>query len=103
MADKTPKIYEDLSIEGMGSEGKGFAKVNGKVIFTEFAVPGDVADIEGRKKRKRFGEGKIKVLKKASGLRTQPACKHFGVCGGCKWQHIQYPEQLHFKKQIVQD
>ncbi|MDB5284175.1 MAG: methyltransferase [Bacteroidota bacterium] len=103
MADKERKVVEDVTIEGMSSEGKGFAKVDGKVIFTQFAVPGDVMDIELRKSRKKYSEAIIAQLKSPSGLRTEPACSHFGVCGGCKWQHIQYPEQLKFKRQIVED
>ena len=103
MADKERKVVEDVVIEGMSSEGKGFAKVDGKVIFTQFAVPGDVMDIELRKSRKKFSEAIIAQLKLPSVLRTEPACSHFGVCGGCKWQHIQYAEQLKFKRQIVED
>ena len=103
MADRERKITEDVTIEGMSSEGKGFAKLNGKVIFTEYAVPGDVVDMEIRKSKKSFAEAVITQLKTPSLLRTQPACSHFTVCGGCKWQHIQYAEQLKFKRQIVED
>jgi len=103
VADRERKITEDVTIEGMSSEGKGFAKLNGKVIFTEFAVPGDVVDLEIRKSKKSFAEAVITQLKSPSVLRTQPACSHFTVCGGCKWQHIQYAEQLKFKRQIVED
>ena len=103
MGDRERKITENVTIEGMSSEGKGFAKLNGKVVFTEFAVPGDVIDLEIRKSKKSFAEAVITELKSASGLRTEPACSHFTVCGGCKWQHIQYAEQLRFKRQIVED
>jgi len=103
VADRERKITEDVTIEGMSSEGKGFAKLNGKVIFTEFAVPGDVVDLEIRKSKKSYAEAVITQLKSGSALRTAPACSHFTVCGGCKWQHIQYTEQLKFKRQIVED
>jgi len=100
---KPARIVADVSIEGMSSEGKGISKLDGKVIFTEFGVPGDVADIELRKSRKNFSEARITTLTKPSAYRTAPTCSHFGVCGGCKWQHIQYPQQLRFKRQIVKD
>lgn len=103
MAERERKITEDITIEGMSSEGKGFAKINGKVVFTEFAVPGDVVDLEIRRSKKSFAEAVITQLKSPSVLRTQPVCSHFTVCGGCKWQHIQYAEQLRFKRQIVED
>lgn len=103
VADRERKITEDVTIEGMSSEGKGFAKLNGKVIFTEFAVPGDVVDMEIRRSKKSYAEAVITQIKSPSALRTEPACSHFTVCGGCKWQHIQYPEQLKFKRQIVED
>ena len=87
----------------MSSEGKGIAKLDGKVIFTEMAVPGDVVDVEVRKSKKSFSEGVIRELKTPSHLRIKAQCSHFGVCGGCKWQHISYDEQLKFKKKIVAD
>lgn len=103
MGEKKNQLVPDVAIEGMSSEGKGFAKINGKVVFTTAAVPGDVVDIEIRRGRKNYAEAVITELKSPSVYRTQPACSHFGVCGGCKWQHIQYAEQLKFKKQIVED
>ncbi len=103
MAERERKILKDLAITDMSSEGKGIAKLDGKVIFAERAVPGDVADVEIRKSKKSFAEGVIAELKTASSLRVKPECSHFGVCGGCKWQHINYAEQLKFKKKIVED
>ena len=103
MAAYEKKIVENVLIEGMSSEGKGFGKVNGKVVFTQFAVPGDVADIELRRSKKKFSEAILDRLITPSALRVQPRCSHFGVCGGCKWQHINYAEQLKFKRQIVED
>lgn len=103
MAERQKKILRDVVITEMSSEGKGIAKVDGKVIFVEKTVPGDVADVEIRKSKKSFSEGVIAELKMASPLRVKPECSHFGLCGGCKWQHISYSEQLKFKKKIVED
>ena len=103
VSHKPNPIIENAEISAMSSEGKGIARINGKVIFTQFGVPGDVADIEIRRSRKKMSEAVILQLKTASVLRVAPRCSHFGVCGGCKWQHINYAEQLNFKKQIVED
>ena len=103
MTDKQNPFVENALIEGMSSEGKGFAKINGKIVFVEFAVPGDVADIEIRRDKKKFAEGILRSVKQRSSLRVEPECSHFGVCGGCKWQHVLYTEQLKFKRQIVED
>ncbi|MES2619792.1 MAG: TRAM domain-containing protein, partial [Bacteroidota bacterium] len=103
MAGKEKKIIKDLLITDMSSEGKGIARIDGKVIFTTQALPGDVVDVEVRKSKKSFAEGVIAEIKTASDLRIKPECSHFGVCGGCKWQHISYAEQLKFKKKIVED
>lgn len=103
MKDKPRKILNDVTITDMSSEGKGIAKIDGKVIFAEMAVPGDVVDVEMRKSKKSFAEGVIAELKTPSHLRITPKCSHFGVCGGCKWQHINYDEQLRFKRKIVAD
>jgi 23S rRNA (uracil1939-C5)-methyltransferase len=103
VAERERKILNDLVITEMSSEGKGIAKTEGKVVFTEFAVPGDIVDVEVRKSKKSFAEGVIAELKTASPLRIKAECSHFGVCGGCKWQHISYAEQLKFKKKIVAD
>ena len=94
---------QDVSITDMSSEGMGIARLDGKVIFVEKAMPGDVVNVEVRKSKKSFSEGVIAELKTASTLRIKAECQHFGVCGGCKWQHISYAEQLNFKKKIVAD
>ncbi len=103
MNNKPRKILLDVAITDMSSEGMGIARIEGKVIFAEKAVPGDVIDVEVRKSKKSFSEGVITALKTASPLRIKAVCQHFGVCGGCKWQHISYAEQLKFKKKIVAD
>lgn len=87
----------------MASDGRGIAKPDGKVLFAELAVPGDVIDFAVHRGKKSYAEGIIEKLKAPSPLRTTPRCSHFGVCGGCKWQHIQYAEQLNFKREIVAD
>ncbi len=103
MGDREREIVEGITIEGMSSDGRGFAHVNGKVVFADFAVPGDVANIEIRKNKKKYGEGLLAALEKPSSFRVPAPCQHFGVCGGCKWQHIDYAAQLNFKRQIVED
>lgn len=101
--EKERKILSDVTITDISSEGKGISRIDGKVIFTEMAVPGDVVDVEVHKSKKSFAEGVIANLKELSPLRTTASCRHFGVCGGCKWQHITYAEQLKFKQKIVHD
>lgn len=102
-AKKERKVLHDITITDISSEGMGIGRIEGKVIFAERAVPGDVVDVEVHKSKKSWAEGVISSLKTPSPLRIQPNCQHFGVCGGCKWQHISYAEQLKFKKKIVGD
>lgn len=87
----------------MSSDGRGIGKLEGKVAFTQFAMPGDVVDAQVNRDKKKYYEAKIAALKKPSENRVQPACVHFTVCGGCKWQHAAYSEQLKYKRQIVSD
>lgn len=101
---KERKVLQHVPITAMSSDGRGVGKLeDGKVIFAEMGVPGDVADVEIFKSKKKYAEGKAIGWVEKSVLRTSPACSHFGVCGGCKWQHILYQEQLTFKKLIVED
>ena len=100
---KEQKIVPDVAITAMASKGYGIGKVEGKVLFVEGGVPGDTCDVRLTVDKKKYGEGVLQTLTTTSGLRTQPSCQHFGICGGCKWQHIKYDEQLHFKTQIVED
>ena len=92
-------ILENIEVTTYAAEGKALARVNGKVIFIEGAVPGDVADIILTKNKKDWAEGKVIEIKKYSDDRIQPFCKHFGVCGGCKWQMLPYSMQLAYKQQ----
>lgn len=96
-------LLEDITITGVAAEGKAIAKYNDLVIFVPFAVPGDVVDLQVKKKKRNFAEAEIVQLHTPSPLRIHPFCKHFGVCGGCKWQCMPYEEQLRCKQQQVTD
>ncbi|MEO8710653.1 MAG: 23S rRNA (uracil(1939)-C(5))-methyltransferase RlmD [Parafilimonas sp.] len=96
-------ILEDLLIENYAAEGKSLARLDGKVIFVENTVPGDVADVQLYKSKKDWAEGFPLKIKKFSPDRIQPFCKHFGVCGGCQWQMLPYEKQLVYKQQQVFD
>ena len=87
----------------MAAEGKALAHVDGMVVFVDFAVPGDIVDIQVYKKKKNYMEGFIKRLVKPSEHRLEPFCEHFGVCGGCRWQPLPYQMQLAAKRQQVED
>lgn len=96
-------VFNDIAIIDIAEEGKGVGKTDDLVLFVEKAIPGDVVDVELIRKKKSFGEGRIQTLKKASEYRVEPFCEHFGVCGGCKWQHMTYDAQLLFKQQSVEN
>ena len=94
---------ENVSVSGYAAEGKALARIEGKVIFIEGAVPGDVADVFIKKNKKDWAEGKAIKIKELSAERVPPFCVHFGVCGGCKWQMLPYEKQLQYKEQEVKD
>jgi 23S rRNA (uracil1939-C5)-methyltransferase len=94
---------EKIRVEDYAAEGKSLARVEGKVIFMENAVPGDVVDVQLTRSKKDWAEGFITFFHSYSPDRTQPFCSHFGVCGGCQWQMLPYVKQLQFKQQQVQD
>ena len=96
-------VYPDVEITDIAEEGKGVGKVDNLVLFIPHVVPGDVVDVELLRKKKNFGEGRVQTLKKTSQNRTEPFCKHFGICGGCKWQHMDYDAQLLFKQKTVEN
>ncbi len=100
-ADK--KFLNNIQIIDIAEEGKGIGKSDDLVIFIDKAVPGDIVDVELMRRKKKFFEGRIHNLVKASEHRTDPFCEHFGVCGGCKWQHLNYDAQLQFKQKSVSD
>jgi 23S rRNA (uracil1939-C5)-methyltransferase len=92
-------VIKDLAITDYASEGKSLGRIEGKVIFVEGAVPGDVADIFITKNKKDWADGKAINFTEYSKERTEPFCIHFGVCGGCKWQMLPYEKQLQYKQQ----
>ena len=96
-------LLEGVTITGVAAEGKAMAKVDGMALFVPFAAPGDVADIQITRKKSSFAEGRVVRFQQLSSLRSEPFCQHFGVCGGCKWQHLPYEEQLRYKQQQVED
>ncbi|MDR1779342.1 MAG: 23S rRNA (uracil(1939)-C(5))-methyltransferase RlmD [Tannerella sp.] len=96
-------LLEAIEITDVAAEGKAIAKVGEWVVFVPLAAPGDVVDVQLSRKRKKFAEGRIVRFHRRSDLRTEPFCEHFGICGGCKWQHLPYAEQLKFKEKQVED
>lgn len=97
------KTIENLHVFDIAEEGKGVARDGDLVIFIEKAIPGDVVNAEIYKKKKKFAEAKIHTLVSPSADRVTPFCAHFGVCGGCKWQHMDYTAQLRYKQKSVMD
>lgn len=96
-------LLEKVEILDAGAEGKAIARVDNMVVFVPFAAPGDVVDIKVVSKKKSFFEGRIVKFHHYSEKRTAPRCEHFGLCGGCKWQHLGYEHQLFFKQKQVVD
>lgn len=96
-------MLEQVEITGVAAEGKALARVNDLVVFVPFAAPGDVVDLQLTRKKHNYAEARIVKFHSYSSLRVQPFCEHFGVCGGCKWQHVTYDYQLQFKRQQVED
>ena len=97
------QTLENIQVIDIAEEGKAVAKTDDFVLFIEKAVPGDVVDVEIYRKKRNYAEARIKTLVKPSEHRTEPFCIHFGTCGGCKWQHMTYEAQLHFKQKSVVD
>lgn len=95
------RLIPDIAIIDIAEEGKGVGKADELVLFVDKAVPGDVVDVELIRKKKNFAEARVSQLKTASQHRVEPFCEHFGICGGCKWQHMAYPAQLTYKQQTV--
>ena len=109
---KIDLILDDVVVESVAAEGKAIAHAHlpgddpegpARVVFIEFAVPGDVVKIRVVRKKKSFAEGRIIEIKKPSDQRLEPFCEHFGVCGGCKWQPLPYSIQLEAKQRQVFD
>ncbi len=96
-------VLENVLVEDYAAEGKSIARVDGKVIFIERVVPGDVVDIRLSKSKKDWAEAYPLRFHSLSNERTEPFCEHFGVCGGCQWQMLPYDRQLLYKRQQVED
>ena len=96
-------LLESVEIEAVAAEGKCLFHWNDMVVFVPFCVPGDVCDVQIRRKKHSFAEGEVVRIIEYSKVRATPFCQHFGVCGGCKWQNLPYEEQLKFKQQQVYD
>lgn len=97
------KVLKNLTIERIASEGKCIAHYDGKVVFVQNVAPGDVVDVRIRRGKSSFMEGDAIHIHEYSKDRVAPFCSHFGVCGGCKWQHINYDLQMNYKRQQVVD
>lgn len=100
---KTNFPLQALEVIDISSEGKAVARHEGLVVFIEGAVPGDVADVNVFRKKSSFAEARLEKLIHPSEHRVEPVCAHFGTCGGCKWQHLNYGKQLEFKQKYVYD
>jgi 23S rRNA (uracil1939-C5)-methyltransferase len=96
-------LLEKVRITDIGAEGNAIARVDNLVVFVPMLIPGDVADIRVVRKRKKFMEGRVIRFHEYSPDRIAPKCSHFGVCGGCKWQHLPYDRQLSYKEKQVKD
>ena len=103
-------LLQGVEITGIAAEGKALARIQWRpedesriVLFVPYASVGDIADIQVDRKKHSFAEGHIVRLIKPSSARVEPRCGHFGLCGGCKWQHLPYDEQLRWKQQQVVD
>ena len=103
MGRKKLPLVEKIELTDIGARGKALARIDNFVTFVSNGLPGDVVDLQITRRKKSYQEGKVVRFHKYSTLRTEPFCKHFGVCGGCRWQDLQYTEQLHYKQQEVTD
>ena len=97
------EIAENAEAIDTGEDGNAVVRHNERVIFVKGLVPGDIADIKIVKKKKKYAMGRVIQIKTLSPLRVKPACKHFGTCGGCSWQNLDYEKQIAFKQKHVED
>jgi len=96
-------VLEGVTILDVAAEGNALARVDDMVVFVPYGAPGDVVDIRVTKKRKSYAEGRIERIVAPGAERVEPRCSHFGVCGGCRWQHLPYEVQLRCKQRQVTD
>ncbi|MDE6166118.1 MAG: 23S rRNA (uracil(1939)-C(5))-methyltransferase RlmD, partial [Muribaculaceae bacterium] len=96
-------VIEGLEITGVAAEGNSIARVDNMVVFIPYGAPGDVATVRLVRKKHSYAEGRIERLESPSAIRVEPRCAHFGLCGGCRWQHLPYEFQLECKRRQVVD
>ncbi|MBD5257618.1 MAG: 23S rRNA (uracil(1939)-C(5))-methyltransferase RlmD [Barnesiella sp.] len=100
---KVLPLLEGINITDVAAEGNAIARVDNMVVFIPYGAPGDVADVKIDRKKHSFMEGHIERLVEPSPIRVEPRCEHFGVCGGCRWQHLPYQFQIEAKQRQVKD
>ena len=100
---KNLPLLQNIEITGIAAEGKALTRVDDMVLFVPYCVPGDIVDIQVTRKKHSFMEGRVERIVKPSPVRCEPVCKHYGECGGCKWQILPYEEQLRHKQQQIID
>ena len=96
-------LLEKVTITDVAAEGKAIAKVNDLVVFVPYVVPGDVVDLQVKRKKNKYAEAEAVKFHELSPIRAVPFCQHYGVCGGCKWQNLPYEEQIKAKQKRVED
>ncbi|MBP9507887.1 MAG: 23S rRNA (uracil(1939)-C(5))-methyltransferase RlmD [Bacteroides sp.] len=100
---KVLPLLEKVTITDVAAEGKAIAKVNDLVVFVPYVVPGDVVDLQIKRKKNHYAEAEAVKFHEYSPVRAVPFCEHYGVCGGCKWQVLPYSEQIKYKQKQVED
>lgn len=102
---KTPRPGDRvrLTIVDLAFGGEGVGRIDGFAVFVPFTIPGEVVDVEITEAKKSFGRGRLLAVLEAAVERTEPECRYFGDCGGCQYQHIEYPAQLRFKRKQIAD
>ena len=96
-------LLEKITIIDVAAEGKALAKVNDLVVFVPYVVPGDVVDLQVKRKKNHYAEAVAVKFHEYSPVRAVPFCQHYGICGGCKWQCLPYTEQIKYKQKQVTD
>ena len=100
---KALPLLEKVTITDVAAEGKALAKVNDMVVFVPYVVPGDVVDLQVKRKKNKYAEAVAVKFHEFSPKRAVPFCQHYGVCGGCKWQCLTYEDQIKYKQKQVTD
>ena len=100
---KALPLLEKITITDVAAEGKALAKVNDLVVFVPYVVPGDVVDLQVKRKKNKYAEAVAVKFHEYSPKRAVPFCQHYGVCGGCKWQCLSYEDQIKYKQKQVTD